>query len=108
MYANEKPEGHTYDAKIMDAATKLADPAEDTPVSSPNAAEALPAAKPTIGLSIRKRPYSHMTGTQLQHYPQQPPINDRSATDRNAHSHAGHAPRVASYASDVAAFPSVA
>ena len=108
MLANKTHEGHAYDAKITDAATQPADPAEDAPVSNPNAAEALPAAKPTIGLSIRKRPHSHMTGTQLQHYPQQPPINDRSATDRNANSHAGHAPRVASYASDVAAFPSVA
>ena len=76
MFANETPEGHAYDVKITDAATTHADPAEDAPVSSPNVAEALPAAKPTIGLSIRKRPYSHMTGTQLQHYPQQPPIND--------------------------------
>ena len=76
VFANETPEGHAYDVKITDAATKHADPAEDAPVSNPIAAEALPAAKSTIGLSIRKRPHSHMTGTQLQHYPQQPPIND--------------------------------
>ena len=76
VFANETPEGHAYDGKTMDAVTKHADPAEDAPVRSPNVAEVLPAAKPTIGLSIRKRTYSYMTGTQLQQYPQQPPINE--------------------------------
>ena len=76
VLANETPEGHAYDAKTTDAVTKHADPAKDAPVRSPNVAEVLPAAKPTLGLSIRKQTYSYMTGIQLQQHPQQPPIND--------------------------------
>ena len=75
-FANKTPEVHAYDPKITDAATQPAATAEVAPVSCPSVAEALPAARPTLGLSIRKRPYSYMTRAQLQQYPQQPPIYD--------------------------------
>ena len=76
MFANKTLEVHAYDPKITDAATQPAATAEVAPVSCPSVAEALPAARPTLGLSIRKRPYSYMTGAQLQQHPQQPPIYD--------------------------------